>query len=245
MDNNAQQGIGISKFNQMLDPRAKVDEQYEVFDLEMSDDQLVKMLVQGLNDDISHWEQKPWLLKRTDAENINYLLGDQVDDKYLLPHQTKYIDNRLFASVRAILSYATGQLAKPEILPSKTDDKYKRIAKDLEVALYQHALDHSVNSLMRLAVRNVIIRKRGCLKLRYDDDAGPFGDIITENIDPSDVVIDRFAKYKQDPNKIYHRQKCTVEQLIAKFPDKKQEIFNELNYKRGTYSQMSRMVTYW
>lgn len=228
-----------------LDPQETVNEAVPLFNLDMDDDALVKMLVRTLDDNISHWNQTPWLLQRTDAENINYLLGNQLDERYLLPHQTRYVDNRLHASVRAILAYVTGQLAKPELLPSKTQDRYKRIAQSMGMFLYQHALDHEANQFMRLAVKNLVTRKRCFLKLRFDKDYGPFGDICTENIDPADIVVGRFSRYGQDPDVIYHKQKGTVEQLVAKFPDKKGEIFDAFGIIRGTHSQMTQMRTYW
>lgn len=228
-----------------LNPQNTVNETIPFFNLDMDDERLQKMLVNTLDLNISHWEQAPWQLQRTDIENVNYLLGNQLDDRYLLPHQTRYVDNRLHASVRAILAYVSGQLAKPSLLPSKTEQRYQRIAQNMEMFLYQHALDHEANQYMRLALKNLVSRKRGFLKLRFSEDEGPFGDICTDNVDPADIVIGRFSRYGQDPDIIYQKQKCSAEELVAKFPDKKNEIFAALDYKRGTFTQMSREVTYW
>lgn len=235
----------LPAYDQDLDPRQTVNETYDTFTLDLDDAKLNKMLIKNLDEDIAKWNNKPWLLETTDSENIKYWLGDQIDDKYLLPHQARYVDNRLGVAVRSILAYVTGQLAKPELLPSKPDDKYRRMASQMASGLYQHALDHKVNDEFRLSIRNLIMRKRGVMKLRYDRDYGPFGDILTENIDPADIVIDRYAQFGEDPNRVYHRQKCTIEELVAKFPNKKNEIFEFFSINRGTYSQVSRMVTYW
>ena len=234
-----------SSFSNSLDPQMSVNEPYEIFNLTLGDEFLIRNVVNSLDKDVNHWEQVPWQLKTTDVENINYILGDQINSSLVLPHQTRYIDNRLFSSVRAILSYATGETAKPEILPSKTDDRYQHIANNMEMTLYQHALDHNVNMYMRLAMRNLITRKRGVLKLRYDEDYGPYGDICTENVDPADIVIDRFAKFNHDPNRIYQRMRCTIEELCDKFPDKQTEILAFFSIIRQTNSQMTRMITYW
>lgn len=228
-----------------LNPNNTVNEPIDELSLDISDDDLLKRLVNTLQDNISHWEQAPWVLTQTDTNNINYLLGNQLDQNKFLPHQTPYIDNRLHASVRAILAYVTGQTAKPELLPSKTNDTNERIAKNMEAFLYQHALDHDVNSQMRLAVKNLISRKRGFLKLRFDEDYGAFGDICTENKDPSDIVIGRFSVYRKEPDIVYDKQKCSIEELISKYPDKENDIRRVYGIVRGTYSQMSRMVTYW
>lgn len=229
-----------------LDPQDVTSDPYVMWDLELDDDTLIKTVSNQLNDDINHWEQTPWQLTLTDKENTAYLMGDQKDGRVPNPStQTPYVDNRLFASVRAILSYATGQTAKPALTPSKTTANAKYIATQMEYGLYQHAVDHDVNTMMRLATKNLVTRKRGALKLRWDPDYGPFGDVCTDNVDPSDIVIDRYASFKDNPTRIYHRQRSSLEQLCYKFPEKKAEIYAYYGLKRGTYSQVSRMVTYW
>lgn len=220
------------------------DVPFEELDLTMSDDMLDKLLVNSLESDRAHWNKKPWNLEKTDTENTGFLLGDQLNDKDFLKNDAKIVDNRLFSSTRAILSYATGQLAKPEITPSKGDEIYIKGARDTGAALYQHASDDKVDFKVRAAVMNLISRKRGFLKLRFDPNIGLNGDITTEVCNPEDIIIDRFAGYLHNPKKIYHRIRCTIDELCAKFPDKKDEIYTAFGIVRGIYSQTSRMVTY-
>jgi len=220
------------------------DTEFEELNLTMSDDDLDKMLISSLESDRDHWNKKPWMLEETDVKNTAFLLGDQLDDRDYLKNDTKIIDNRLFSSTRAILSYATGQLAKPEITPSKGDEIYLKGARDIGAALYQHALDEQVDFKVRAAVMNLISRKRGYLKLRWDPNIGVNGDIVTEVCNPEDIIIDRYAGYLQNPAKIYHRLRCSLSELCARFPDKEAEIKDAFSVRRGVYSQTSRMVTY-
>lgn len=220
------------------------DTEFEALDLTLDDNQLDKMLITSLEADREHWNKKPWDLQNVDLKNTAYLLGDQLNDKDYLKNETKIVDNRLFSSTRAILSYATGQLAKPEIVPSKGDEIYLKAARDIGSALYQHAADDKVDYKVRAAVLNLISRKRGYLKLRWDPNVGLNGDIVTEVCNPEDVIIDRYAGYMQNPGKIYHRIRCSIEELIARFPDKENEIKEAFSIRRGVYSQTSKMVTY-
>lgn len=213
-------------------------------DLTMSDEDLSKMLITSLESDRAHWNKKPWNLQETDVTNTNFLLGDQLDEKDFLKNETRYKDNRIFSSVRAILSYATGQLAKPEITPSKGDEIYLKGARDIGSALYQHSADEKVEYKVRAAVLNLLSRKRGYLKLRWDPNIGLNGDIVTEICNPEDIIIDQYAGYLQNPRKIYHRIRCTIEELMARFPDKATQIQEAFSIRRGVYSQMSKMVTY-
>lgn len=221
-----------------------VDTEFEELNLTISNDDLEKMLITSLEADRDHWNKKPWMLQETDINNTAFLLGDQLNDKDYLKNDTKIIDNRLFSSTRAILSYATGQLAKPEITPSKGDEIYLKGARDIGAALYQHALDEQVDFKVRAAVMNLITRKRGYLKLRWDPNIGLNGDIVTEVCNPEDIIIDRDARYLQNPAKIYHRLRCSVADLCARFPDKEAKIKDAFSVRRGVYSQTSKMVTY-
>lgn len=220
------------------------DKDFEELDLSMSDEMLDKALIQSLEADRDHWNKKPWKLEQTDLENTAFLLGDQLNDRDYLKNDAKYVDNRLFSSVRAILSYATGQLAKPDITPSKGDEVYIKGARDIGAALYQHSVDEKAEHKVRAAVLNLISRKRGYLKLRFDPSLGLNGDIVTEVCNPEDIIIDRYARYLENPNKIYHRVHCTIGDLINKFPDKKEEILDAYSIRRGVFSQTSRMVYY-
>lgn len=220
------------------------DEDYELFNLSLPDDKLDKMLINSLEADTDYWNKSPWRLKDTDLENVKFYLGEQVENKEWLKGGNEFVDNRLFSSVRAILSYATGQLAVPEITPSRSDKEFVHMARMIQSALYQHSLNEDVDQKTRAAVANLILRKRGYLKQRFDPNSGAFGDIITEVVNPEDIIIDRTAGYLQNPNKIYHRVRCSIDELIARFPKKEKDILTAYSIKQGRFSQMSQYVTY-
>lgn len=217
---------------------------FEELNLTMSNDDLDKMLITSLEADRDHWNQKPWNLEEVDVVNTAFLLGDQVDAKEYLKGETQYQDNRLFSSSRAILSYATGQLAKPDITPSRGDEIYLKGARDTGAALYQDSADDHVDLQVRAAVLNLISRKRAYIKLRYDPNIGAYGKVISEVCNPEDVILCRYSGYMKNPAKIYHRLRCSVAELCAKFPDKEAKIKDAFSVRRGVYTQTSKMVTY-
>ena len=221
------------------------DEHYVEFNLSMPDEKLAHLFIDSLDKDVEYWNQKPWELQTTDNENVSFLLGDQLDPKVYARKDDEYPDNRMFSGIRAILSYATGQLAKPEIVPSKSDETYIKMAEQIQSALYQHASDENVDQKTRAAVNNLLVRKRAYLKLRWDPNAGMFGDIVTDVCNPEDVVIDRFAEFGKDPNKIYHRLHMTVDEACVRWPGKKAAIMQAFNIIQGRNTQMSRMIHPW
>jgi len=230
----------IEPFTELYTP----SEAYEQLSLSMTEQELDNMLVKSLEADRDYWNQAPWGLEQADLRYTAFLLGDQLDDREKVRTDIKYVDNRIFSSVRAILSYATAQLAKPDIIPSKGDEVVVKGAREIGQALYQHSMDEKADMKVRAAVMNLITRKRGFLKLRWDPTIGENGDIVTEICNPEDIIIDRFAGYLQNPKKIYHRIRCTVEELCARFPEKDTLIKEAFSIRRGVYTQMSQVVTY-
>jgi hypothetical protein len=221
-------------------------EPYVIFNEEMPDDVLDKLLIKELDKDTDYWNQKPWQLREADLNNTKYFLGDQKGGNQFINvnKEDDYTDNRLFSSMRAILSYATGQLAVPSITPSKSDQLYLRMAREIQQALYQHSSEEHVEDKTRAAVMNLLLRKRGFLKLRFDPNAGTNGDVVTEVCNPEDIIIDRFAGYMKNPNKIYHRQRSTIDELCAKFPKKANDIYKAYSIKKGVWTQRTSMVTW-
>lgn len=228
-------------FSDFLTP----EEMYREFDLSCPDDKLYKLILQSLNADIEYWDKAPWKLQEADNQNVNFWLGDQWDRAPFVRADNHEVDNRLFSGVRAILSYATSRLATPEIMPSSGEDWVLAAARNLQMALYQHSVDEGMEAKVRATVLNLITRKRGFIKLRFDPNEGLNGDIVSEVVDPSDIVVDRFARFATDPNKIYHRIRCTLDELCQRFPDKQNQIYQVYGIRKGVFTQLSRYVTYY
>lgn len=224
------------------------EEEYAGLDLAMPDDKLGRQLRDSLTKSRQHWNEFPWRLEQTDKRAVQFLFpqyGATADPNNLLARLTKEDeerdDNVLFESWRAILSYATGQLGVPELTPSRSDDQAKRTAANMGKVLYQHSLDEDVEFKVRSMAGNVIDRKRGFLKVRWD---GELEDIITDVVAPEDLIIDRFAGFMTDPNAIHHRMHASVDELCSKYSKQATKIYQLFGINKGVYTQMSKMVPY-
>jgi len=223
------------------------DQDYEVFDLKLDDGKLIQMVDRALTDSIDHWKGYPYRLDKADTENIRYWLGDQMKERYIsasgegLPN----MGNRLQTSSRAVLAYVNSRVAQPEVRPSTSDKGAIQYAKDVTQAMYQHGVDHDLATKAKKSTTNLVIQKRGFLKLRFDPLQGAYGDIEVEHISPENIVIDKDAGFKGEPRRIWHKQKCTIEELISKFSEKEEQIKLAFGIGRGVYTQMSKIAEYW
>lgn len=220
-------------------------EEYEALNLSMPDNILLTMVQQSSSNSQSYWNQAPWKLEDTDKQALRYLFNEAPNRLPFGMVEEQYTDNRLFASSRAILSYATGRLAQPDITPSSSKQFALQAARDMSLALYQHSLDEHVDQKVRAQVLNLITRKRGWLKLRFDPMAGKSGDIVTDVIPPEDIIIDRYALYQANPPQIHHRVRHSLDELVARFPKKAAELYQAFGIQRGVFTQRSQMVPYY
>lgn len=223
------------------------DEEYAALDMSLSADRMVAMLTDELELDKQYWDKPPYKLAQTDKDNTRLFLEGKLTENSpaIVKSDDEHIDNRLFPAMRAILSYATGRLAVPELTPSKNDDQFVKMARQLQKALYQHSLDEDADDLFRVAAANLVMRKRAFIKQRFDPDAGLYGDIVSEVIDPSDMVIDRFAKYKLEPDRMNQRIRISVEELCARFPKQRDLIWKQYKIETGAYAEVSGQTNYW
>jgi hypothetical protein len=229
-----------------LDNPDQLDEQTSAFSLNLTDRQLYAMLTSELDKDIEYWNKPPWSLQDTDKRNVSFLLGEQQEKTLtVLVDGMEFTNNRLFTGLRAILSYATGNLAKPDLGPSNSNDAASKLAKGLAMSLYEHSLDEDADDLFRMFLLSLCVRKRAWLKLRYDPYKGTDGDVVTDYVNPEDGIPDRFATFNSDPNRFTHRLRCSLDELVARFPGKKKEIFAHYGIVRGVQTQMSREITYY
>lgn len=229
-------------------PSNVTDEPYEVFDLELSDSRLVQMVSKSLDDSIAHWNQWPYNLDQNDRSNLKYWLGEQMREPY--SHQRgdhlPNMGNRMMTSTRAVLAYVNSRVANPEVAPSTNEAEAKQFALDARSAMYQHGVDHDLVVKAKKATTSLVIQKRGFLKLRFDPTCGPYGDIEVDFISPENIVVEKSTRFRQNPGKIFERQTCTIEELCdLRFPKKKDAIFKSFDYKRGVYTQLNRMVSWW
>lgn len=226
------------------DKQPDTTEQIDLFDLNMSDSELTSTLHSAIDRSKSYWD-KEMNLTQIREKNMKLWKGEHWDDSQLYRHNVKYIDNRIFTSVETVISHATSKIAEAETFPAQNTTTSKQLAEDLGVALVVHSENNQLDVKAKLAARNILLKRIGFLKLRFDPHAGQFGDIVTESVDPDDVVVDKDAKLGENPRFIAHKLSATIEQLVMKFPEKQDDLYKLLGIKRGVASQLTQTVNYW
>lgn len=207
--------------------------------------QLIKNFNDLIQDAQAYWNDTQGAnLQYSRSQSVRMVLGKQLDVSKLYRYQIPYIDNELHIAIDSILSYATANTPRPEVVPAGDEPGQRILARDLERAMEAHSDMVELNRIFETALYNVLTKRVGIIKLWYDPDYGRDGEICVEALDPNYVIIDKNCKEGANPAWICELHKCSLDSLLEMFPSKKEEIFDALNIKRGTPRQMSAEVVW-
>lgn len=207
--------------------------------------QLIRNIRQRMEDSTGYWDNSEgYNLRYARAQSFRMVIGKQIDISKLYRYQIPYIDNEIHIAVDAIISYVCSQQPRPEVLPSEDTPEARIIAQDLEKALVAHSEKVNLQRVFEQTVFNLLIKRVGIIKAYYDPDWGKEGEIRVETVNPDWVIVDKNVKEGENPAFIAEIHKDSVEGLIGRFPNKKDEILDTCSIKKGTIRQMSGEVVW-
>lgn len=207
--------------------------------------QLIKNINDRIEDSVNYWDDmQGYNLRYARAQSFRMVIGKQIDTSKLYRYQIPYIDNEIHIAIDAIISYVCAQEPRPEVYPADNSDEAKILSRDLEKALSAHSHLMDLQQKLEQAVFNLLIKRVGILKLYFDPEYGNKGEIVVESLDPDWVIVDKNVKEKGNPQWICEIHKNSLEELISRFPNKKNELMDILSVKRGTPRQMSQEVVW-
>jgi hypothetical protein len=206
-------------------------EDASIFELKVSDDELLSYIRKPYHDSEAYWE-KEFNLESVRKKNMNLWLPEHWKNKDIYDYQEEnlYQDPKIFTSVETIISVVNARIPTTDVMPAQDSDVSKQLAKDLSKTLFAHADKHRTIDLFRIAVRNLLIKRIGFVKLRYD---AAIDDIVPEAIAPEDIIVDKDAVWGSVPRFIAQKIKNkTGEELLSMFPGKEQTIYEMFGVKR-------------
>lgn len=217
-----------------------------VFDLEeLSDKELIALLKNQITKSESFWNNKKGFdLKQLRETNEKLWLGQQIDESKLYDHNARYIDNRIFTSTETIVSSVTARSPQPDVYPAQDTITSKQLAQDLSDSLIGYSEKYHINMQFKFATRHMLIYRLGCLKLRWDENIGENGEIVTEYVLPHDITIHKDARPGENPKFIAHYIESTIDEVVQKFPDSKDKIYKEFGIRQGTPNQLNQVIGY-
>ncbi len=169
-------------------------------------------------------------LKDRQDRNYAFLFGREDMGEQNLHLKKMYKDNILYEVESTLKPLATSK--DPDILvyPGEQNEQSEKTADDLT-----NALQHSINTrdlkdIKALAFKHLPIYYIAAVRYFWNPEKGKNGDYDFVIVHPQNLVIDNNAKTKDIKKHkfIGEYQDVTVQQLIMRFPDKKDELLNKL-----------------
>jgi hypothetical protein len=203
-------------------------------DLKIDDEELIKIINQRIKDSETFYEQR-YDLKNRRKQNETYLFGRQLAQKEktgkLKDYESRSSDNALYEIEASLEPLAMSKL--PDIIVSAGDEEdqnKKESAKSLSIAIDDMNKKREQRMVLALGFKHLPVYFTGIIKTRWDASKGKNGDFVFEIIPPEYIVVDHNAQSK-NPDDMSFIAQCvpmTAQDMIMRFPDKKQEIYEEL-----------------
>ncbi len=224
-------------------------EAYEVFDIDASDHDITSTLRNRIAKSEKFYQEDPqYKIKKTRDNNKKMLWGNHYGASWypsLLNSSIKYEEPEIYVGLQSIIAYLTSRIHEVEARPFNDSVQAKFIAEDFAKFAQAHGVEFNIINLMVRMLFSLMTDRVGVIKMTWDPNYRGIGEIIPKHIDPSRIVFDHTAGTEDNPGFIAEKVDATVQQLIQRFPEKKQAIFDHLNIKKGTAKQMADRHDYY
>jgi hypothetical protein len=233
-----------SKVDNIIDQEGVIDDS-PILAIDISDKDLINNLRYKIKDSQDYWnDPMGYNLQYARNDNVRMYLGRQIDKSRLYNYQVPYMDNELFVGAEAVFAYVAATPSASEVRPGTDTLASKILAADLEKVHKAHSERFDLQTKEAGMIRNNYLKRVGVIKLVFDPHCGEHGDIVPQLIDPDTVIFDKNTRQGENPGFICEVLKSSVEDLIKKFPDKKEDIYKLQGIKMGTPKQMGQIITY-
>lgn len=200
-------------------------------------------LVELANEWQERWEKSAARkeLERKQAENEKYWLGDHYTSAQKTSGKRELVDNQIFEALETALPFYTKQRADPMVYSDKTPEG-EALAKKVTDRIVDIADTLRLRLKVKKAVRHWSLYYLGCIKLGWSAEKN---EIAVQVKRPQQLILDPDAitdECEYDGEYLGEYRTDTAENLIARFPEKKDYISGKVKGKLGT---KLRYVEWW
>lgn len=232
-----------TKVDRLLEAPSGVIDELSPLTIDIPDHQIIQNLNQRIDDSIAYWDRPQGHNLRTSrSDNARLYLGKQLDVRSLYRFQIPYIENQIYVAEQSITAYLTAERPQPEVAPAQDTPMSKKFASDFEKILMSHSQKVNLQQILETAVKHALNDRIGLIDFEFDPNHGKNGEIIPRAVNPAHVVIDKNAALGQNPAFICIALKMSANQILERWPEKKNDLFRALKIVRGTVKQMEQIV---
>lgn len=210
---------------------------HDPLQVDIEDNELIKIVNERIRSANKFWEEKYNLTARRERTET-YLFGRQIQQKESLkrfkPYEIRYLDNAIYEIEKSIKPVAMSRMPDMIVMPGQPGTQSEDTAKDITEIIDNDLKKRETRQVLALAFKHLPVYFTGIIKCVWDPTIGTEGDYRFINVHPMDVIIDETSS-TNDANQmqfIAEAQKMTAEEVIMRFPEKKEEFIKEMQ-KQG------------
>lgn len=221
----------------------------EVFEMSMSDFDITTVLRNRIAKSETWYDSSPqYKLKDTRMRNGQLMFGDHYKaGSYPTVYRSslKYTEPQIYAAIQTVVSYLTSRIHEVEARPFNDSIASRQVAKDFAKFAEAHGVEHDlINKLVRI-LYDAFQKRVGVLKFVHDAGYKSKGDICPRHINPENVIFDHTAGIDDNPSFIAEKVPAKVSDILDRFPDKKDAIYEHFGMKKGTAKQLDADASYY
>lgn len=217
----------------------------DTMSLGMSDEEIATAIGSRVMQAEAYWNKN----LRLDAvrENVDkYYLNTYYSQDDLFDFQVAYKDNRLFTAVETLVALVVSRPPQPLAMQAYNTEASYELSQQLQKALLCKYEDLYLKGKFHMIARHLLMGYRlAVMKYRWDENVGAiqddgtrFGDVAVDVIRPHRIVLDAGAQYIDDVPLIAEYRSDSIDDLVARYPDKKEEIMREFGTKKNTSTKV-------
>lgn len=198
--------------------------------LDIEDDELVDNIDKRIEDSRDFYDEKYDLYDRRKKMEVHYF-GRQIlekeKEKLLKNYESKYMDNVLYEIEATIKPLAMTRLPDLMVLPGNDNDQSVLTAQEVSKVIDTQIKERQNRKVLGLAFKHLPVYFTGVIKIRWDPE---IDDYKFECIHPDLIDVDHTSPSNNADDMQFVSQivPLTVEQVVMRFPSKKEEFFNQL-----------------
>jgi len=221
--------------------------------LDIDDVELEKIVDERIKASEKFYEEKYNLTARR-KKNETYLFGRQVGEKEkdgkLKDYETRSSDNAIYEIESSLKPLAMSKLPDIIVTPGGEDPERQQSAKDLSIVVDDINKKRRQRMILGLGFKHLPAYFTAVLKARWNSELGSDGDYCFDIIQPEYIIADHTAS-TTNPNDMSYIAQCvpmTVQEVLMKFPSKKDKLFEQLKFDPNadpTWKQLATEVKVW
>lgn len=221
----------------------------ELFNIDATDHEITSVLRNRISASEKFYNSNPaYKLDEVRKKNAQMLFGDHYKaGKYpeLRTSSFKYTEAQIYAAVQTIISYLTSRIPEVEARAWNKNVAGRMIARDFAKYAEAHGVEHDLRGKAERVLYDLIQKRVGVIKLVHDTNYGGVGEICPKHINPERIIFDHTAGLDDNPKFIAEKISSTLGDLVDMFPDKKDELYEMYNVKKGTARQLDMALDYY